>query len=166
MRPFATALKRLDTIPGVARQTTETLVSELSADLSRFPSAAHLASWAGLCPGNDQSAGKRRSGKMRKGNPWLRAALIQAAQAAARTRGTYLSAQYHRLAARRGRKKAIAAVAHTILTIAYYLLTRGTEYAELGPRYFDQHDQQRLTRRLVSRLEGLGYTVQLERPAA
>ena len=166
MRPFQTALARLDTLPGVALQTAETVVAELGADLSRFPSAAHLASWAGLCPGNDESAGKRRSGKMRKGDPWLRAALIQAAQAAARTRGTYLSAQYHRLAARRGKKKATAAVAHTILSIAYHLLTRQTDYTDLGPTYFDQHDHQRVTRRLVSRLEGLGYTVQLEPSAA
>lgn len=166
MRPFRVAVTRWDTIPGVGLRTAQTLVAELSTDLSRFPTHRHLNSWAGLCPGNDESAGKRRSGKMRKGNPWLRSAVIEAAQAAARTRGTYLSAQYHRLAARRGKKKALAAVAHTILTIAYHMHTRQTDYADLGPTYFDQRDHQRVTRRLVNRLEALGYTVQLDRPAA
>jgi transposase len=166
MHPFQVAISRLDTIPGVGQRTAETLLAELGPDLRRFPTAGHLSSWAGLCPGNDQSAGKRRSGRMRKGDPWLRTALIEAAQAAARTRGTYLRAQYHRLAARRGKKKALAAVAHTILTIAYHLLTRATDYADLGPLYFDQCDQQRTTRRLTSRLEALGYIVHLEPPAA
>jgi hypothetical protein len=119
-----------------------------------------------MCPGNDESAGKRRSGRTRQGNPWLRAALIEAAQAAARTRGTYLAAQYHRLAARRGKKKAVVALGHTILTIAYHVLTEDTDYQDLGPTYFDRRDQQRVTRRLVGRLEALGYTVQLDHPAA
>jgi transposase len=166
VRPFVAAVARLDAIPGVGLRTAETLVAELGVDLSRFPSAAHLASWAGMCPGNDESAGKRRSGKTRKGDQWLRAALIEAAQAAARTRRSYLAAQYHRLAARRGRKKALVAVGHTILTIAYCLLTRDTDYRDLGPLHFDQRDPQRLSRRLVHRLEALGYTVTLERPAA
>ena len=166
LRPFVTALARLDTIPGVGQRTAETLVAELGTDLHRFPTAAHLASWAGLCPGNDESAGKRRSGKTRKGDPWLRTALIEAAQAAGRTRGTYLAAQYHRLAGRRGKKKALVAVGHTILVIAYHLLTEQTDYRELGPLHFDQRDEQRVTRRLIHRLQALGYRVQLDHPAA
>ena len=166
LRPFVAAVARLDTIPGVGLRTAETLIAELGADVSRFTSAAHLASWAGMCPGNDASAGKRRSGTTRKGDPWLRAALIEAAQAAAHTRSSYLRAQYHRLAARRGKKKALVAVGHTILVIAYHLLHDQTAYRDLGPTYFDQRDHERLSRRLVKRLEGLGYTVNLERPAA
>jgi len=166
LRPFAAALVHLDTIPGVGLRTAETLVAEIGTDLGRFPTAAHLASWAGMCPGNDESAGKRRSGKTRKGDTWLRTALIEAAQAAGRTRGTYLAAQFHRLATRRGKKKALVAVGHSILVIAYHLLTEDTEYRDLGPIFFDQRDEQRVTRRLVDRLHALGYTVQLDRPAA
>ena len=166
LRPFVTALARLDTIPGVGQRTAETLVAELGTDLHRFPTAAHLASWAGMCPGNYESAGKRGRGTTRKGDPWLRTALIEAAQAAGRTRGTYLAAQYHRLAGRRGKKKALVAVGHTILVIAYHLLTQQTTYRELGPLHFDQRDEQRVTRRLVHRLQALGYRVQLDHPAA
>ncbi len=166
LRPFQAAVARLDTIPGVGLRTAETLVAELGTDMRRFPTAAHLASWAGMCPGQNESAGKRRSGKTRKGDPWLRVALIEAAQAAGRTRGTYLAAQYRRLAARRGKKKAAVAVGHTILVIAFHLLTEQTEYSDLGPVYFDQRNQQRVTRRLVDRLTALGYTVQLNSPAA
>ena len=166
MVPFAEAVKNLTTIPGVSQRTAETVLAEVGADMSRFATSAHLASWAGMCPGNNESAGKRKSGKTRKGDRWLRIALIEAAHAASRTRGTYLAAQYHRLLARRGKKKAIVALGHTILTIAYHLLTRTTDYQELGALYFDERDQQRVTRRLVHRLEALGYTVQLDRPAA
>ncbi len=130
--------------------------------MARFPTAQHLASWAGMCPGNHESAGKRHGGRTRKGSPWLRALLIQAAHAAARKKGTYLAAQYRRLAARRGRNKAAVAVGHTILVIVYHLLQRGTDYDELGPRYFDERARQAVERRLVRRLEGLGYTVSLE----
>jgi transposase len=165
MRPFAAAVERLDTIPGVGLRTAETLIAEVGADVRRFPSAAHLASWAGMCPGNDESAGKHRSGTTRHGDPWLRAALIEAAQAAARTRRSYLAAQYHRLAVRRGKKKALVAVGHTILVIAYHLLARDSDYSDLGPLYFDQRDD-RLRSRLVHRLQTLGYTVHLDRPAA
>ena len=134
--------------------------------MSRFPTAGHLASWAGMCPGNHESAGKRQSGKTRKGSKWLRATLVEAAQAAGRSKGTYLSAQFRRLTARRGKKRAAVAVGHTILTIVYHLLTRGTTYKDLGVTYFDERDRARVERRLVSRLEALGYTVQLQRPAA
>jgi transposase len=168
VRPFALAIEHLDTIPGVGQRTAEIVLAELGADLRHFPSAGHLASWAGLCPGSNESAGKRLSGKTRKGDPWLRAALLEAAQAAGRSRTTYLGAQYRRLAARRGKKKALVAVAHTILRIAYNLLTQHTTYQDLGPTYFDQRDHTRLRSRLVNRLQRLGYSVTLEpdRPAA
>jgi transposase len=165
VRPDEEAIARLDTIPGVGRSVAELLVAEIGTDLTRFPSAKHLASWAGLCPGNHESAGKRRSGKTRKGSPWLRACLVQAAHAAARTKGTYLAAQYRRLAARRGRAKAAVAVAHSILIIAYHVLTEATVYCDLGGNYFDERERQQVERRLVHRLEGLGYTVSLT-PAA
>ena len=166
VRPRAAALEALDTIPGVARRTAEALVAEVGTDLSRFPSAAHLASWAGLCPGNHQSAGKRQSGRTRKANPWLRAALTEAAQGAAHTKHTYLGAQFRRLAARRGAKRAAIAVGHSILVIAYHLLTTGEVYADLGANYFDERARDAVQRRLVRRLEALGYAVQLQRPAA
>jgi transposase len=162
VRPDEDAITRLDTIPGVGRSVAEALVAEIGCDLTRFPNAKHLASWSGLCPGNNESAGKRHSGKTRKGSPWLRACLVQAAHAAARTKGTYLAAQYRRLAARRGRAKAAVAVAHSILIIAYHVLTQGTDYRDLGGNYFDERDRQGVQRRLVHRLEGLGYTVSLQ----
>jgi transposase len=165
VHPDEDAVTRLDTIPGVGRTVAETLVAEIGVDLTRFPSAKHLASWAGLCPGNHESAGKRRGGAIRKGSPWLRACLVQAAHAAARTKGTYLAAQYRRLAARRGRAKAAVAVAHSILIIVYHVLTEGTVYRDLGANYDDERNRQAVERRLMHRLQGLGYTVTLE-PAA
>ena len=163
VRPFDVPLQRLQTIPGVGRRTGEVLVAEIGADLNRFPSAKHLASWAGLCPGNDESAGKRRSGRTRKGSPWLRTSLVEAAQAAARTKDTYLAAQYRRLAARRGAKRAAVAVAHTLLVMVYALLTQPqATYQELGSQYFDARDRQAVQRRLVHRLEALGYVVSLQ----
>ena len=168
LRPFESALVRLQTIPGVGQRTAQVLLAEIGADLSRFPSAGHLASWAGLCPGNDESAGKRRSGRTRKGNVWLRTALVEAALAAARTKDTYLAAQYRRLAARRGAKRAAVAVAHSLLVMVYALLTQQQVYHELGGQYFDAHDRQAVQRRLVRRLEALGYAVSLQptNPAA
>ena len=157
---------RLDTIPGVGRRVAEAILAEIGTDLSRFPTAGHLASWAGLCPGQDESAGKRRSGKTRKGSPWLRTLLVEAAQAAARTKDTALSARYHRLAARRGHKKAIVALAHTLLVIVYHLLTEGTVYRELGGNYYDERDRRTVERRLVQRLERLGHHVTLSPAAA
>lgn len=162
LHPFEDALTLLDTIPGVGRQTAECLLAEIGVDLTRFPSARHLASWAGVCPGNHESAGKRKSGKTRKGSPWLRATLIEAARAAARTKDTYLATQYHRLAARRGAKRAAVAVAHTLLVIVYHVLTQGQPYIELGSLYFDERDRQDVERRLVRRLQRLGYRVVLE----
>lgn len=160
--PFEEAVVHLDTIPGVARATAETIVAEIGTDMGRFPSAADLASWAGVAPGNHESAGKRLSGKLRKGNKSLRVALNQAAHAAARTKDTYLSAQYRRLAKRRGKKKAIMAVAHTILTIAYHLILRHEAYQELGSDYFDQRNPEATARHLKKRLEQLGYSVALQ----
>jgi transposase len=159
--PFAEAVTLWDTIPGVARTAAEIIVSEMGVDMGRFPSADHCAAWAGVAPGNNESAGKRRSGRTRKGNQALRAALIQAAHAAAHTKNTYLSAQYHRLAARRGSKKALVAVAHSILVIGYHLVLRKEPYRELGSNYFDQIRPQATAQRLVKRLQRLGYSVTL-----
>ncbi len=156
----------LDTIPGVARTTAEVILAEVGSDLSRFESADHLASWAGLAPGNNESAGKRLSGKMRKGSQWLRVALTQAAQAAGRTRNTYLAAHYHRLAGRRGKKRAIMAVAHSILVIAYYIIQRHEPYRELGGNYFDERKKATTANRLTRRLEKLGYKVLITAPAS
>jgi transposase len=168
LRPFETAIARLDTLPGVGRRTAETLVAEIGTDLSRFPSAGHLASWAALCPGNRESAGKRLSGKTRKGNAYLRAVLIEAAHAAARTKNTYIAAKYHRLAQRLGKKKAAVAIAHLLLRVFYVLLTQQTLYHELGADYLEQRDREALQRRLVRRLEKTGVTVTLtpHEPAA
>ena len=160
--PFEAAIALLDTIPGVARQTAEIIVSEIGIDMSRFPSAAHLAAWAGVAPGNNESAGKRRSGKTRKGNHALGVALNQAAHGASHTKSTYLSAQYHRLAGRRGKKRAIMAVAHSILVIAYHLIKRQEPYRELGGDYFDQRRPEATAKRLVKRLQQLGYEVVIQ----
>ena len=162
LRPLDAVVDQLDTIPGIGRYMAEALIAEIGVDMARFPTAGHLASWAGMCPGNDESAGKRRSGRTRKGSPWLRALLVQAAHAAARTKGTYLGAQYRRLAARRGKSRAAVAVGHSILVILYHMLREGTPYHDLGPRYFDERDRRAVERRLIHRLEGLGYKVTLE----
>lgn len=161
LRPFQDAAERLMTIPGVGLRTAQTILSEVGADVSRFPTGAHLASWAAVCPGNHESAGKQLSGRTRKGSPWLRGALIEAAHSAGRTK-TYLGAQHHRLAARRGARRASFAVGHTILLIAYQLLRNGGTYEDLGSNYFDERDRQRVEWRLVHRLEALGYTVDLK----
>lgn len=160
--PFATeAVALLDSIPGIGRTVAEVLVAEVGSQVDRFPTASHLASWAGLCPGNRESAGKRQSGRTRKGNPWLREVLVEAAQAASRTKGSYLQAQYRRLAARRGRKRALVAVAHSLLVIVYHVLASRQPYRELGADYFDRRDHAAKTRRLTKQLEQLGYTVTL-----
>jgi transposase len=158
-RPFEEAVELLDTIPGVARRTAEVIVSEIGNDMSRFPTADHLAAWAGVAPGNNESAGKRYSGKTRKGNQALEVTLIQAAHAAAHTHNTYLASQYHRLAPRRGKKRAIVAVAHSILVIAYHLIQRKEPYRELGGDYFDKQRPEATAKRLLNRLQKLGYDV-------
>jgi transposase len=165
--PFEEAVALLDTLPGVARRAAEMIVAEIGIDMSRFPSAADLAAWAGVAPGNHESAGKRASGKTRKGNRLLRTVLTQVAHAAARTKGTYLAAQYRRLAARRGKKKAILAVAHSILVMSYYMLLRKEPYREAGADYFDTCRPEVTAKRLVKRLEALGYHVVIhQQPAA
>jgi transposase len=163
--PFADEIARLDAITGVGRVTAEVVIAEIGTDMRRFPTDRHLASWAALCPGNHESAGKRTSGKTRKGNRALRTALVEAAKAAGRTRQTYLSAQYHRLAARRGKNKAAIAVAHSILSISYHLLKDATTFHDLGADFFDRRNQEALERRLVSRLEALGNKVSIEKVA-
>lgn len=157
-----TALSRLSTIPGVNLTVAQVIVAELGLDMTRFPTAAHAASWVGLVPGRHESAGRSRSTRIRQGNQHLKTALVQAAQAAGRGKNHYLAAQFHRLAARRGKQRATIAVAHSILVIAYHLLQRGTEYVELGANYFDQRRQQQVQHHLVKRLEQLGYNVTLE----
>jgi transposase len=168
LTPFdvSDALPRLTSIPGVSPRIAEVILAELGADMSRFPNAAHAASWAGLAPGKNESAGKNRSGKTTKGNKYLKAALTQAAHAVGRSKDNYLSAQYRRLASRRGKKRAAVAVAHSILVIAYHLLKNGTVYTDLGADYFDRRNEQQIQKQLVKRLEQLGYKVTVEPLAA
>jgi transposase len=161
--PFvAEAVQLLDTIPGVGEQVAETIIAEIGVDMSRFPTSGHLASWAGMCPGNNESAGKRKSGKTNKGSPYLRAALVQAAWAASHTKGTFLSAQFRRLVRRMGKKKALVAVGHTILIIVYQVLSRRVSYRDLGGDYFDRRNVEVQRQRLIRRLESLGLRVSVE----
>jgi len=162
LAPFAQEMELLKTIPGIHERTAQVLLAEIGPDLTPFPTAAHLASWAGVCPGNNESAGKRRSGRTRKGNQWLRSALIQMAWAASRTKNTYLSVHFQRLSARRGAKRAAVAVSHSLLVIIYNVLTRRTPYQDLGADYLDRRNEERLTRRLIARLERLGHKVTIE----
>ena len=164
-QPFAAVLL-LTTIPGVSDLSAQVIRAEIGDDMSRFPTVGHLISWAGLCPKNDQSAGKRRSNRMRKGAPWLKTTLIQCAWAAARKNGSYLQAQFHRLRSRRGAKKAIGALAASILTAAYHMLKDGTLYQDLGPDHFDRRAKAIQTRRLITRLQKLGYAVHITPLAA
>jgi transposase len=161
VEPFRTAVQLLTTIPGIDELSACVILAEIGHDMSRFPTAGHLISWAGLCPRNDESAGKRRSTRMRKGAPWLKTTLVQCAWAAARKKASYLQAQFHRLRARRGAKKAIGAVAASILTAAYHMLKHGTLYADLGPAHFDKRAQARQVHRLIDRLRNLGFAVQI-----
>jgi transposase len=164
--PFARARDRLDTITGVGKRAAETIIAEIGVDMSVFPTASHLASWAGRCPGNNLSGGKRRSGKPTRGNRWLGEVLIECAWAAARSRDTYLAAQYWRLARRIGKKKAAVAVGHSILVIAWHLLTDDCDYQDLGGDYFVRRDTERQRQRAVAQLQALGYRVVLEPAAA
>ena len=159
--PFQEAAERLDTIPGIDRQLAVLIVAEVGIDMTRFPSEKHLTAWAGLAPGQNETGGKQRAGKTRKGNGYLRWGLVQAAKDAARTKGSSLKAMYYRLAARRGKPRAAMAVCRKLLAIAYHLLVRGTTYQELGEDYRDRIDPVRTTKRLVQRLEALGYRVTL-----
>jgi transposase len=159
MMPHADVVDRLSTVPGISRIVAWTLIAEMGADMSPFPDAKHLASWAALCPGNNESAGKRKSGKTRKGNRYLRRMLVQAAWAAAHTKNTFLAALFFRLTRRLGMKKAIVAVAHRMLIIAYHIIRDGESYREPGGDYFDKRNPARTANRLVARLEALGYHV-------
>jgi transposase len=161
LAPFAAAVERLITIPGVQRRTAEVMVAEIGADMSRFPSAAHLSSWAGMCPGNHESAGKRRSGKTRRGNRWIRTALVEAGGGAGRTKRTALGARYRRLRGHVGHGRAVLAVGRNILEIAYHLLSEQTIYRELGIDCFDRYRTERLKRRSLAQLQRLGYQVTL-----
>lgn len=165
LAPFRAAAQRLTTIPGVSAVAAAVLVAEIGIDMTRFPTAGHLRSWAGLCPTNDESAGKRRSTRLRKGAPWLKTTLVQAAWCATRAKKSYLRAQFLRLKARRGPRKAIVAVAASILTAAYYMLARGDDYRDLGPTYFDRADRQKAARRLVRKLGELGFQADLREAA-
>ena len=159
LAPFAGQMTQLDTIPGVSDRVAEVMVAEVGTDMTRFPSAAHLTSWGGMCPGSNESAGKRRSGRTRKGSPTLRRTLAEAGQSAGRTKNTYLGAVYRRIAARRGRKRAAIAVGRRILEIAYYVLRDGVAYQDLGANYYDEHKKDAVVRHAVKRLERLGYKV-------
>jgi transposase len=166
VEPFRADIQLLTSIPGIGELSARVILAEIGRDMSRFATAGQLISWAGLCPRNDESAGKRRSSRMRKGAPWLKTTLIQCAWAAARKKGSYLQAQFHRLRARRGGKKAIGAVAASMLTAAYHMLSNGTFYDDLGADHFDRRAKSAQTNRLVSRLKSLGYDVQITPLAA
>lgn len=161
MRPCAAQRELLMSIPGVKQRSAEVMIAEIGVDMSAFATPKHLASWAGVSPGNDQSAGKRRSGKTSKGDKWRRATLNESANAAARTKDSYLAAQYQRLRGRRGHSKAIAAVGPSILTAAWHMLTNGELYRDLGGDYFTRQNPDRLTKRLVRQLQALGHQVTL-----
>jgi transposase len=161
VEPFRTTIQLLTTIPGIDVLSACVILAEIGRDMSRFPTAGHLISWAGLCPKNDESAGKRRSTRMRKGAPWLKTTLVQCAKSAARKKASYLQAQFHRLCARRGANKATGALAASILTIVYHMLNSGELYRDLGPHHFDDRAKAGNLRRLVARLQNLGYAVQI-----
>src|SRR5262249_10700144 len=160
--PLGSALWLLTRIAGISRRNAEVVLGEIGSDMGRFATGGQLASWSGLCPGNNESAGQRRSGRTVHGNRWLRSALVQAAWAASRAKKTYLAAQYRRLGRRRGKKKALVAVAHTLLVMCYEVLKKGEPYQELGAEYLDQLAPERRTRQLVRQLESLGHKVTLE----
>jgi transposase len=161
LRPFDELLARLDAIPGVGRRTAEVIAAEIGPDVRAFPTDRHLAAWAGVSPGNRQSGGRRKAARTRHGNPWLKGALTEAAWAASRCKDGYLPAQYRRLAGRRGRKRAIVAVAHSLVTIVYHLIAEGTAYHDLGADYFDRRDRDRKELRALATLRALGYDVSL-----
>lgn len=165
MRPFKSLLNALDEIPGVGINTAEDVIAELGTDMSRFFSDRHVASWAGLCPGNNESAGKRHNGKIRRGNKWLRASLVRSAHSASQAKDTYLSSQYHRIASRRGKKRAAVAVAHSILVIVYHILKTGESYKDLGSDFFDKRNEKVILLRTKRKLESLGYEVVLKKVA-
>jgi transposase len=166
LTPILECARLLTTMPGVSDVTAQVMVAEIGVDMQRFPSAGHLISWAGLCPKNDESAGKRRSTRIRQGAPWLKTTLVTSAWGAVRAKDSYLQAQFHRLRARRGAKKAIVAVAASMLTAAYHMLKNGVEYKDLGAEHFTRRDQSKAIQRLLRRLNDLGCEVQINPQAA
>lgn len=162
MRPFQAAVDRWDQLPGINQRSGQVIVAEVGADLKPFADGAHLASWGGICPGNQESAGKRHSGRTRKGSKWLRRALVEAAHSAARTKNSYFATLYHRLAGRRGTKRALVAVGHSLLVTGYILITRQVDYQDLGANYFDELNKDAVKRRTVKRLQQLGFQVELK----
>ena len=161
--PFEETVQAVDTIPGIGRRTAETIVAEMGTDMAQFPSAGHLSSWAGVCPGNNRSADQRKRSPTRKGNNWLKTALVEAAKSAGRTK-TYLGAQYQRLSRRVGASRAAVAVAHTIAVILYKVIKTGEPFSDLGHSYFEERDRAAITRQAVRRLERLGHKVTLQEP--
>jgi transposase len=166
LQPFRTAVELVSTVPGINKLSAEGIVSEIGIDMSRFPTEGHLLSWACMCPRNDQSAGRRRSTRLRKGSNWLKTTLIQCAWAAKNKKGSYLQAQFHRLRSRRGPQKAICAVAASLLTAIYHMLKDGTVYEDLGPNHFNRRSKTTQSQRLVKRLQQLGYAVDIKPLAA
>jgi len=164
-RPFEEVIVRLDAIPGMGRRSAEDVLAEVGTDMGRFPSAAHFASWAKLCPGNNESAGKRKSGRTGHGNRWLRSTMVEVARAAAHTRNSYYAAMYRRLASRRGSPRAAIAVAHSILVTIYFLLRDDRTYADLGSNYFDERTREYIVRQAVNRIERLGLKVTVQQAA-
>jgi transposase len=162
LAPFRAAIELLKSTPGVSDISARAIIAEIGTDMGRFADAGHLVSWAGMCARNDESAGKRRSTRLRKGDPWLKTVLVQCAWAATHAKHTYLQAQYYRLRARRGTKKALVAVAASILTAIYHMLRDGTFYHDLGPDYFQRGDSRKIAKRLLTRLHDLGYEVELK----
>jgi len=158
-------LDRLDDIPGVNQRVAQVIAAEVGTDVKRFPTAEHLISWAGMCPGNNESAGKRRSSRIKPGNRSLRAAIVEAANAAGHKKDCYLSAMYHRLAGKRGKKRALIAVARTILQSCYHMIQRGTRYQDLGANYYEMRNPEGLAKHLVKRIEKLGFAVTIAKAA-
>jgi transposase len=167
LQPFCAAIGLLKTIPGVSQLAAESIIAEIGSDMSRFPTCGHLISWAGLCPRSDESAGKRRSTRIRKGNPWLKTVLVQSAWAAVKTKATYPNAQFLSIRSRRGTRKAIVAVAASILTAAYHMLKTATPYRDLGPQHFDNQNKEAQARKILTRLRRLGFVADFDslRPA-
>ncbi len=155
-------MEALDEIPGVGVRTIQEVIAEIGTDMSRFPTSAHISSWAKVCPGNNESRGKRKSASAGRGSPWLRTTLVEAAWSTTRTKDTYFAVLYRRIAARRGGKRALLAVAHSMLVIIYHMLRDGMPYRDLGGNYFDEYDRNNTVRRAVKRIEKLGYTVTLD----
>ncbi len=166
LRPFRDAVTRLTAIPGISDVAAAVIVSEIGADMTRFPTAGHLVSWAGLCPRMDESAGKKRSARVRKGAPWLKTLMVQCAWGASRTKNSYYRAKFYRISARRGPKKALVAVAATMLTAVHSILATGCDYRDLGPQYFDQRNENATVKRLQRRIRELGYDVEVTKKAA